>query len=133
MNGLRPREIVLRAARGDPTLLEDADVPWLCVTCNSCTEQCRPGIDVTELFYHLRENAAERGHIPAPYRAVAGAVNDTGLAFPNTKRTARMRQELGLDATDEAPGRGTDPDLVGGGALEPGATGVEQRDVGVGV
>jgi heterodisulfide reductase subunit C len=96
VNGLRPREIVLRAARGDPTLLEEAEVPWLCVTCYSCTEQCRAGIDVTELFYRLREHAAERGHIPAPYRAVAEAVDKTGLAFPNTKRTARMREELGL-------------------------------------
>lgn len=96
INGLRPREIVLRAARGDPTLLEEKDIPWLCVTCYSCTEQCRAGIDVTELFYRLREHAAEEGNIPPPYRKMAEGVLETGCAFPNTKRTARMREELGL-------------------------------------
>jgi heterodisulfide reductase subunit C len=96
ISGLRPREVVLRAARDDPTLLGDADLPWLCVTCYSCTEQCRAGIDVTGLFYRLREHAAQEGHMPIPYRAVANAVVDTGLAFPNTKRTAKMRTELGL-------------------------------------
>ena len=98
VNGLRPREIVLRAARGDPTLLEDADVPWLCVTCYSYTEQCRAGIDVTELFYRLRENAAERGHIPAPYRAVAGAVTTGG------RHQAGLRKNRSGKATSRGAG-----------------------------
>ncbi|MHC4547628.1 MAG: 4Fe-4S dicluster domain-containing protein [Planctomycetota bacterium] len=95
INGLRPREVVLRAAAGEPDL-ELGDEPWACVTCYACTEQCRAGIDITDLFYHLRNRAAARGRIPAAYRAVARTVLETGCAFPNARHTARMREALGL-------------------------------------
>ncbi|NUN53016.1 MAG: hypothetical protein HUU06_09575, partial [Planctomycetaceae bacterium] len=95
VNGLRPREVVQRAAAGDPGLA-DGPEPWKCVTCYACASQCRAGIDVAELFYELRNEAARRGRIPDAYRAVAKQVLASGCAFPVTRNTARMRQELGL-------------------------------------
>lgn len=95
VNGLRPREVVLRAAEGDPTLAEGPE-PWLCVTCFACVEQCRAGIDISALFYELRNRAAEGGRIPEAYRAVARQFLASGCAFPVTKHTGRMRDDLGL-------------------------------------
>lgn len=95
VNGLRPRDVVQRAAAGDDTLA-DGPEPWKCVTCFACAEQCRAGIDISELFYELRNEAADRGRIPDAYRAVAKQVLATGCAFPVTKNTGRMRTELGL-------------------------------------
>jgi len=95
VNGLRPRDVVRRAASGDETL-ETGPEPWSCVTCFACTEQCRAGIDVSGLLYELRHRAAARGLIPEPYRAVARQVLRTGCAFPAGRHTARMRDDLGL-------------------------------------
>jgi heterodisulfide reductase subunit C len=95
VNGLRPREVVRRAAAGDETLAEGPE-PWLCVTCFACVEQCRAGIDISELFYELRNRAAAAGRIPDPYRAVARQVLATGCSFPVTRHTGRMRDDLGL-------------------------------------
>lgn len=95
VNGLRPREVVRRAAEGDGTL-DAGDEAWKCVTCFACSEQCRAGIDIPELFYELRNAAAAKGRIPEPYRAVARQVLKTGCAFPVTKHSQRMRDDLGL-------------------------------------
>jgi len=95
VNGLRPRDVVQRAAAGDGSLA-DGPEPWNCVTCFACAEQCRAGIDISGLFYELRNEAARRGRIPEAYRAVAKQVLATGCAFPVTKNTGRMRNDLGL-------------------------------------
>ena len=97
VNGLRPREVVRRAAAGDETLHQGPD-PWLCVACYACAAQCRAGIDISELFYELRNRAAAEGRIPEPYRAVAKQLLATGCSFPITKNTGRMRDALGLPA-----------------------------------
>ena len=99
VNGLRPREVVLQMAAGEPAIGE----AWSCVTCYACTEQCRAGIDITDLFYYLRERAAAEGRIPPPYRAVAKSVLATGCAFPNARHTARMRADLGLPVFGVGP------------------------------
>jgi heterodisulfide reductase subunit C len=95
VNGLRPREVVRRAAAGDPALHEGPE-PWKCVTCYACESQCRAGIPISDLFYELRNRAAAEGRIPEPYRAVARQVLATGCSFPVTKNTGRMREALGL-------------------------------------
>lgn len=99
VNGLRPREVVLRMAAGEPAI----EAAWSCVTCYACTEQCRAGIDITDLFYDLRGRAAAQGRIPPAYRAVAKSVLATGCAFPNARHTARMRGDLRLPAFAVAP------------------------------
>jgi heterodisulfide reductase subunit C len=102
VNGLRPRDVVLRAAAGDPELHRGPE-PWQCVTCFACAEQCRAGVDISELFYELRNRAAAEGRIPEPYRAVASQVLGTGCSFPITRHTQRMREELGLPAFAVSP------------------------------
>jgi heterodisulfide reductase subunit C len=102
VNGLRPREVVRRAAAGDPTLAEGPE-PWKCVTCYACESQCRAGIPISDLFYELRNRAAAAGRIPEPYRAVARQVLATGCSFPVTRNTGRMRESLGLPPFAVAP------------------------------
>ncbi len=102
VNGLRPREVVRRAAAGDETLHRGPE-PWMCVACFACGAQCRAGIDVPELFYELRNRAAAEGRIPEPYRAVARQLLKTGCTFPVTKHTQRMRDDLGLPAFAVTP------------------------------
>ena len=102
VNGLRPRELVRRAAAGDETLHRGPE-PWLCVACFACSAQCRAGIDIPGLLYGLRNRAAAEGRIPEPYRAVARQVLRTGCTFPVTKHTQRMREELGLPAFAVSP------------------------------
>ena len=102
VNGLRPRDMVLKAAAGNEHLHEGPE-PWMCVTCYACAEQCRAGVDITGLFYELRNRAAASGRIPAPYRAVAKQVLGTGCAFPVTGHTRRMRESLGLPAFAVSP------------------------------
>jgi len=97
VNGLRPMDVVARSAAGDASLHRGPE-PWLCVECYACSAQCRAGIDIPEILYGLRNRAAAEGRIPESYRAVAKQLLATGCAFPVTKNTRRMRDEIGLPA-----------------------------------
>lgn len=93
--GIRPAELMARAAMGacqpdtDPTL-------WLCARCMSCSERCPSDADPGEVIALLRERAAKGGNVPAYLRDEADRFMTTGLCFPRTGMTKKMRKELGL-------------------------------------
>jgi heterodisulfide reductase subunit C len=62
----------------------------------SCTERCPSDADPGEAIALLRELAAERGNVPAYLLEEAKRFAGTGLCFPRTGMTRKMRKELGL-------------------------------------
>jgi heterodisulfide reductase subunit C len=94
--GIRPIEILTRASLGSLDLEEERSL-WLCAVCNSCTERCQMGVDPAETISLLRGEAAARGNIPKHFSEEAKLFIRSGLSFPNTGMTKKLRKDLGLD------------------------------------
>ncbi|MDW5561932.1 MAG: 4Fe-4S dicluster domain-containing protein [Methanomassiliicoccus sp.] len=92
--GIRPAELMARVAAGAGWPNEDS--LWLCARCMSCSERCPSGADPGEVIALLRERAAGRGQLPAYLREEAQRFFKTGLSFPRTGMTRKLRKELGL-------------------------------------
>ena len=94
--GIRPIDILTRASLGmlDP---EKERSLWLCAVCNSCTERCQMGVDPAETITRLREEAAAQGNIPKHFSEEAKLFIRSGLSFPNTGMTKKLRKDLGLE------------------------------------
>lgn len=93
--GIRPAEVMARAVSGscDPLLKGSL---WLCARCMSCSERCPSGADPSEVIAHLRESVVSSGEVPTFLREEAQRFLTTGLSFPRTGMTKKMRKELGL-------------------------------------
>ena len=92
--GINPREIVLRHSEG----MDDISDPelWLCTMCHSCEERCQLDAAPAILIRELRGRSADAGFSPKAYAEEAKLFIRSGLAFPNSGLTKKMRKELGL-------------------------------------
>ncbi len=50
-----PRKVLRLAQLGLAEDLQDADTPWLCASCLSCTVRCPRGIDVARVMEAVRQ------------------------------------------------------------------------------
>jgi heterodisulfide reductase subunit C len=94
--GIRPIEVLTRACLGTLDLKEDRTL-WLCAMCNSCSERCQMGVGPSETMALLRGEAASRGNVPKHFSEEAKLFIRTGLSFPNTGMTKKLRKDLGLE------------------------------------
>lgn len=92
--GINPREIMMRHAEGISEV--DGSVLWLCTMCHSCVERCQLEASPAELIKELRGRSAENGNVPKAFAEEAKLFQKTGLSFPNSGLTKKMRKELGL-------------------------------------
>jgi heterodisulfide reductase subunit C2 len=97
--GIRPAELMARAVSGSCDPLHEGSL-WLCARCMSCSERCPSSADPGEVIALLRERAVAGGEIPAFLREEAQRFLTTGLSFPRTGMTRKMRKELGLPDGD---------------------------------
>ncbi|MDD1743808.1 MAG: 4Fe-4S dicluster domain-containing protein [Methanomassiliicoccales archaeon] len=93
--GIIPREVMERAAEEAFDLRDEKSI-WLCVMCNSCSERCQLGVDPAFVITLLRQAAAQRGNRPQHFADEAKLFKSSGLSFPNTGMTRKLRKELGL-------------------------------------
>jgi heterodisulfide reductase subunit C len=84
-----------RAANGTLDTASDKQI-WECLMCNSCSERCELDADPAEVIAFLRNIAAERGNVPDHFVQEARLFLATGLSFPCTGMTRKIRKELGL-------------------------------------
>lgn len=94
--GIRTREVMELALSGNIDLARDDSI-WQCTMCNSCTERCQLGVDPASIINALRNLAALRGNIPEHFVQEARLFRTTGLSFPITGLTKKMRKEMGLE------------------------------------
>lgn len=92
--GINPREIMMRHASG----MDDPGDPvlWLCTMCHSCEERCQLEAAPAALIRKLRERSTDQGLCPKAFSEEAKLFMRTGLSFPNSGLTKKMRKELGL-------------------------------------
>lgn len=94
-DGIRTREVMERAAVGAMDLGKEASI-WQCVMCNSCSERCQLGVDPAHVITLLRNAAALRGNRPKHFEEELKLFRSSGLSFPNTGLTRKMRKEFSL-------------------------------------
>jgi hypothetical protein len=61
------------------------------------------GVEPSEILMFLRGEAAVRGNIPRHFSEEAKLFIDSGLSFPNSGMTRKLRKELGLDVLTVSP------------------------------
>jgi heterodisulfide reductase subunit C len=94
-DGIRPAELMARAALGAVDPSEDRGL-WQCARCMACSERCPSDAGPGELIALLRELAVQRGNRPPYFVEEARRFRQTGICFPRTGMTKKMRKELGL-------------------------------------
>ena len=94
--GFRPIDILTRAGLGMLDL-EKETIARLCAVCNSCTERCQMGVDPTETDHTSEGRGRCRGNIPKHFSEEAKLFIRSGLSFPNTGMTKKLRKDLGLE------------------------------------
>ncbi|MBC7108693.1 MAG: 4Fe-4S dicluster domain-containing protein [Methanomassiliicoccales archaeon] len=97
--GIRTREIIERAMLGAINV-EKEETIWFCMMCQSCTERCQLNVNPSFIITLVRNLASERGNIPKQYVDEAKLFMKTGLSFPKTGLTKKMRSEMKLDDFD---------------------------------
>jgi heterodisulfide reductase subunit C len=93
--GIRPIDILIRTSQGVLDLREERSI-WLCAMCNSCTERCQMEVDPAEAIAHIRGEATVLGNVPKHFSEEAKLFIRSGLSFPNTGMTKKLRKDLGL-------------------------------------
>ncbi len=71
--------------------------------CQGCTERCQLGVEPAMVITLARNIAAQSGYLPDQFAREARLFIDTGLSFPKTGLTNKIRKELDLDDIDVDP------------------------------
>nr|MDO8087095.1 4Fe-4S dicluster domain-containing protein [Candidatus Sigynarchaeum springense]MDO8116208.1 4Fe-4S dicluster domain-containing protein [Candidatus Sigynarchaeota archaeon] len=92
-----PRRIIEKSLLGMKDKLVKDPVLWFCTLCDTCDESCPQHVELTEIFYVLKNLAVKEGFVPDAYKAQSMAVFDNGVAVPYMAPMIRARKELGLE------------------------------------
>ncbi len=76
---------------------------WGCTVCETCYEVCPNRIDLTGIFYLLKNMSVKAGEAPEHYTLQAKAIFDSGKAISSYSAIERRRKELGLKPLPEPP------------------------------
>ena len=92
-----PRRIIEKSLLGMKDKLVKDPVLWFCTLCDTCDESCPQNVELTDIFYVLKNLAVTQGFVPDAYKAQSMAVFDSGVAVPYMAPMIRARKELGLE------------------------------------
>jgi heterodisulfide reductase subunit C len=69
---------------------------WACTTCDTCDEVCPNDIELTKIFYILRNISVRAGEAPEAYILQAKTIMENGTAIPMQSAIERRREQMGL-------------------------------------
>jgi heterodisulfide reductase subunit C len=79
---------------------------WTCLACYNCNEACEQGVHAAAVVRRVRQRLFEMGMAPEGINKVAAEFARSGMAFPVTGFTKKMRKEMALG---EVPTTAADP------------------------
>ena len=93
-----PRKIIEEAILGlKDKLVESQDPnPWLCATCQKCVELCPQKVELTEIFFLIKNLCFKEQKYPEAFYSQGKAVFDSGVAIPYSNSIILRRKKLGL-------------------------------------
>ncbi len=69
---------------------------WTCLACYNCNEACEQGVHAASVIRVVRQRLFRLGMAPEGINKVAAEFAASGMAFPVTGYTKKMRKEMGL-------------------------------------
>jgi heterodisulfide reductase subunit C len=69
---------------------------WTCLACYNCNETCEQDVHAAAVVRQVRQRLFEMGRAPEGINKVAAEFARSGMAFPVTGFTKKMRKEMGL-------------------------------------
>jgi len=94
-----PRRNILESFLGLKSQIFDVEDKfgiWGCTVCDTCDEVCPQKIELTEIFYILKNMSIQKGEGPSYYTTQASSIYDFGKAIPSQPAIERRRGQLGL-------------------------------------
>jgi len=82
---------------------------WTCLACYNCNEACEQGVHAAAVVRQVRQRLFHLGMAPEGIKKVASEFSASGMAFPVTGFTRRMRKEMGLG---DVPTTAADPEAM---------------------
>ncbi|MHA1129752.1 MAG: 4Fe-4S dicluster domain-containing protein [Candidatus Helarchaeota archaeon] len=101
-----PRKLILHSLLGMKNNIigvKENPALWSCQTCDLCDEVCPNDIELTNIFYILRNLSVKAGEAPAAYLMQAKMIFENGAAIPMTGPIERRRTQMGLSSLPQAP------------------------------
>jgi len=102
-----PRKLILYSflgMKGNIIGQKENAALWACTTCDTCDEVCPNKIELTHIFYTLRNLSVKAKEAPAAYITQAKTIWENAKAIPKQPAIQRRREQMNLS---ELP----DPDL----------------------
>ncbi len=92
-----PRFLILNSFLGLKDKIFEAPFNiWGCTVCDTCDEVCPQKIELTEIFYILKNMSMQQGDAPGHFTGQASVVLEHGKAIPSQPAIERRREQLGL-------------------------------------
>lgn len=94
-----PRNVILNAFLGLKENLIGTDNPvavWGCQVCDTCDLICPQDIELTDVFYYVKNLSVQAGEAPEYYIIQAKTVLEHGKAIPMQAAIEKRRERMGL-------------------------------------
>ncbi len=96
-----PHQLIRMTLLGMRKEVLESNMIWFCATCYLCNERCPQGVEVSNVFYALKNLAAREQIIPKGLRQFARTVYRLGVSAEVSDFQEEEREDLGLAAVPE--------------------------------
>ena len=96
-----PHQVIRMALLGMKKEVLDSSSLWLCATCYLCNERCPQGVEISNVFFALKNIAAQNNIIPKGLRQFAKTLYKLGVTIEISDFQEEERDDLGLPGVPE--------------------------------
>ncbi len=93
---LMPHQIIRMTLLGMKKEVLECSTIWLCATCYLCNERCPQGVEISNVFFALKNIAAQNHIIPKGLKQLAENIYKLGVTVEVTEFQEEEREDLGL-------------------------------------
>ncbi len=96
-----PHQIIRMTLLGLKNEVLQSSTLWLCSTCYLCNERCPQGVEISNVFYALKNLAVQSGIYPKGLKQLAVMLYKLGMTTEITDFQEEEREDLNLPAIPE--------------------------------
>ncbi|MFX1293532.1 MAG: 4Fe-4S dicluster domain-containing protein [Promethearchaeota archaeon] len=91
-----PHQIIHMTLLGLKKEVLECNTLWLCATCYLCNERCPQGVEVSNVFFALKNIAVQNHIVPKGLKQLAENIYKLGVTVEVTDFQEEEREDLGL-------------------------------------
>ncbi|NVM53964.1 MAG: 4Fe-4S dicluster domain-containing protein [Candidatus Helarchaeota archaeon] len=93
---LMPHQVIRMTLLGLKKEVLETSTLWLCATCYLCNERCPQGVEISNVFFALKNIAVQNRIIPRGLKQLAKNIYKLGVSAEMTEFQEEEREDLGL-------------------------------------